>query len=53
MAPSTYVHALFVTSVHILICNGLQTVAEVMAFDRDRVASMIVRDVSRTKRAPN
>lgn len=31
-----------------LVCNALQTVAEVMPFDRDRVASMIVRDVSRT-----
>lgn len=30
-----------------LFCDVLQTVAEVMPFDRDRVASMIVRDVSR------
>jgi hypothetical protein len=37
----------------LLVCNELQTVAEVMAFDRDRVASMIARDVSRTKRAPH
>lgn len=34
-----------------LVCNLLQTVAEVMPFDRDRVASMIVRDVSTTNQA--
>lgn len=36
-----------------LVRNLLQTVAEVMPFDRDRVASMIVRDVSITNRAPH
>ena len=36
----------------LLVCDGLQTVAEVMTYDRDRVASMIARDVSRTTQAP-
>lgn len=34
--------------VNIIVCDLLQAVAAVAPFDRDRVASVIVRDVSRT-----